>query len=131
MVVDHRRFTANRAWPAHGRWIQLTRGCAALRARTLDSDLASRNAPRTREIVLLVNAADRTVKESAAEGLGRDWFRHGAHVSVFELPDSLRLPHNIIDAMHGRVGGDTVLALLRDLAYGVRPSGLVRRIVLP
>jgi hypothetical protein len=45
---------------------------------------------------------------------------------VFELPDSLRLPHNIIDPTSGPVGGDAVLDLLRDLAYGVQPSALVR-----
>jgi alpha-beta hydrolase superfamily lysophospholipase len=89
---------------------------------------ASRQAPRTHEITVLVNASDRTVKESAAEALARAWSRHGAAVSVFELPDSLRLPHNIIDARYGRIGGDTVLALLRELVYGEQPSRLVRRL---
>jgi esterase/lipase len=87
---------------------------------------ADREAPLTRDIVVLVNASDRTVKESAAEALARNWLRHGASVSVFELPDSLRLPHNIIDPMSGPVGGDAVLDLLRELAYGVQPSALVR-----
>jgi carboxylesterase len=91
---------------------------------------AGREASLTREIVLLVNAADRTVKESAAEALGRNWPQHGAAVLVFELPDSLRLPHNIIDPMAGRVGGDAVLDLLRELAYGARPSALVRPVFL-
>ena len=91
---------------------------------------ASREASLTREIVLLVNAADRTVKESAAEALGRNWLQHGAAVMVFELPDSLRLPHNIIDPIAGRVGGDAVLDLLRELAYGARPSPLVRPVLL-
>jgi len=91
---------------------------------------AAREASRTREIVLLVNASDRTVKESAAEALGRDWLQHGATVFVFELPDSLRLPHNIIDPIHGRVGGNAVLDLLRELAYGIQPSALVRPVFL-
>ena len=90
---------------------------------------AAREASRTREIVLLVNASDRTVKESAAEALGRDWLQHGATVFVFELPDSLRLPHNIIDPISGRVGGEAVLDLLRELAYGMPPSALVRPVV--
>lgn len=83
-------------------------------------------APRTQHMVLLVNAADRTVKASAAESLARAWARHGAAVAVYELPDSLRLPHNIIDPLHGRVGGDAVLMLLRALAYGQPPGPLVR-----
>jgi hypothetical protein len=87
---------------------------------------ADREAPLTRDIVVLVNASDRTVNESAAEALARNWLRHNASVSVFELPDSLRLPHNIIDPTSGPVGGDAVLDLLRDLAYGVQPSALVR-----
>jgi esterase/lipase len=91
---------------------------------------ASRRAPATREMALLVNAADRTVRESAAEGLGRAWARRGATVAVYELPDSLRLPHNIIDPLRGRVGGQVVLDLLRDLAYGLPPRALVRRIAV-
>ena len=88
--------------------------------------MADREASLTRNIVVLVNASDRTVKESAAEALASNWSRHNATVSVFELPDSLRLPHNIIDPMSGRVGGNVVLDLLRELAYGARPSALVR-----
>ena len=89
---------------------------------------AGREAPWTRHMVVLVNAGDRTVKLSAAEALARDWSRHGATVSVYELPDSLRLPHNIIDPLRGRSGGEAVLALLRELAYGQTPTALVRRI---
>jgi esterase/lipase len=87
---------------------------------------AGRAAPRTRRLVLLVNANDRTVRESAAEALARDWAQRGATVSVFELPDSLRLPHNIIDPRSGRALGDVVLELLRELAYGEHPPALVR-----
>lgn len=93
-------------------------------------DEAAREASRTRDIVVLVNASDRTVKESAAEALARNWLRHGATVLVFELPDSLRLPHNIIDPSRGRVGGDAVLAVLRELAYGSKPSALVRPLIV-
>jgi carboxylesterase len=87
---------------------------------------AAREAPRTQQFVVLVNAADRTVRESAAEALARDWARHGAAVSVFELPDSLRLPHNIIDPDRGRVMGAAMLELLRRLTYREQPSALVR-----
>ena len=56
---------------------------------------SARVAPGTKRAVVLVNAADRTIKESAAEALARRWQEHGAAVAVFELPDSLHLPHNI------------------------------------
>jgi alpha-beta hydrolase superfamily lysophospholipase len=91
---------------------------------------AAREAPRTRDIVVLVNASDRTVRESAAEALARNWLQHGAKVFAFELPDSLRLPHNIIDPPRGPVGGEAVLDLLRQLAYGIQPSALVRPLFL-
>ena len=87
-------------------------------------------APRTNDIVLLLNAGDHTVKGTAAEAMAREWSRHGANVSVFELPDSLRLPHNIIDPIRGRVGGEAVLRLVRALAYGQTPSDLVRRLAV-
>jgi hypothetical protein len=89
---------------------------------------AARAAPRTHDIVVLLNAGDRTVKASAAEALALNWSRHGASVAVFELPDSLRLPHNIIDPLRGRAGGESVLALLRELAYGHSTTTLARRI---
>jgi hypothetical protein len=91
---------------------------------------AAREASRTRDIVVLVNASDRTIQESAAEALARNWLQHGATVLVFELPDSLRLPHNIIDPIGVRVAGNAVLNLLRELAYGIRPSALVRPVIL-
>jgi esterase/lipase len=87
---------------------------------------AAHATPRTQRLVLLVNANDRTVRESAAEALAHLWGQHGAVASVFELPDSLRLPHNIIDPRSGRVMGAAVLELLRALAYGEQPSALVR-----
>jgi carboxylesterase len=88
---------------------------------------AASEAPRTREIVVLVNASDRTVRESATEALARNWSKHGARVSLFELPDSLRLQHNIVDPIRGRVGGAAVLALIRELTYGQPPTALVSR----
>jgi alpha-beta hydrolase superfamily lysophospholipase len=91
-------------------------------------DDASRTAPGTRAIAVLVNASDRTVRTSAAESLASEWARHGAAVSVFELPDSLRLPHNIIDPLRGRIASDAVFALLRELTYGQPPPGWVAKL---
>lgn len=89
---------------------------------------SARVPPGTKHAVVLVNAADRTIKESAAEALARRWREHGAAVLVFELPDSLHLPHNIVDPIHGRELGEPVLALLRQLVYGEAPSRLVRAV---
>lgn len=89
---------------------------------------AASTAPRTHQMTLLVNANDRTVRESAEERLAGEWARHGAAVSVFELPDSLRLPHNVVDPSHARVRGIVMLELLRELATGERPSTVVRAV---
>jgi carboxylesterase len=91
---------------------------------------AARAAPRTRRFVVLVNANDRTVRESAVEALARSWAQGGAAVSVFELPDSLRLPHNVIDPRTGRVMGAAMVTLLRELTYGKAPSAPVRSVPL-
>ncbi|MDB4884236.1 MAG: alpha/beta hydrolase [Gemmatimonadetes bacterium] len=91
---------------------------------------AAHGPPRTPQLVLLVNANDRTVRESAAEALARDWARHGATVSLFELPGALRLPHNILDAVRGSALDDAVRELLREVAYGQRPTALVRSLSL-
>lgn len=87
---------------------------------------AKHEPPRGRHLVLLLNAHDRTVRESAAESLARRWARHGAVVSVLELPDSLRLPHNVIDARHGPTMDPAMLELVRRLASGEPPSTLAR-----
>jgi pimeloyl-ACP methyl ester carboxylesterase len=92
---------------------------------------ASRTAPRTKRVALLLNADDRTVRESAAITLARDWEQRGVAVLLFELPDSLGLPHNVVDPTSGRALGNVMPDLLRQLSYGERPSPLVRLIPLP
>jgi esterase/lipase len=93
---------------------------------------ATRKAPGTQQISILVNANDRTVKESSSEELGGQWARHGANVWLYEIPDSLRLAHNIIDPVEGASRAPMVLKLIRDLAHGVPPTTLIRPLpVLP
>ena len=86
--------------------------------------------PRTTQMTLLVNANDRTINSRTAKTLAQRWAGHGASVSVFEFPDSLRLPHNILDPPHGSTSGTVILDLLRDLAYGARPSSLATQVLL-
>lgn len=84
---------------------------------------ADRSAPGARSMSFLLNANDRTVKESAARSLANSWSRHGAPVMVYELPDSLRLPHNIVDRPGG---GPPILTVLELLAHGETPAPWVR-----
>jgi hypothetical protein len=79
-------------------------------------------------MVFLVNANDRTVRESAEEKLAREWVRHGAAVAVYEIPDSLRLPHNVVAPPPNQVLAAEMRELLRELSYGERPSMVVRAV---
>jgi pimeloyl-ACP methyl ester carboxylesterase len=61
---------------------------------------ADRDVPRG-EILFVVNEHDRTVKSAPVFDLARIWRRRAVPVSVYELPDSLGLPHNVIDPLDG------------------------------
>jgi carboxylesterase len=92
---------------------------------------AAHSSPKTRQMVFLVNANDRTVRESAEEKLAREWARHGAAAAVYELPDSLRLPHNVVAPPPNQTLAAQMRELLRELSYGERPSILVRAVPVP
>lgn len=74
----------------------------------------------TAEVLFLVNANDRTVKTPAVIDLARLWNRRGAPVSVYELPASLGLPHNVVDPLHQPVNTPPVSPILEALAHGER-----------
>lgn len=88
---------------------------------------AERFTPPTAEVLFLVNAHDRTVKEAPVLDLARVWNNRGIPVSVYELPDSLSLPHNIVDPLAGRSDAAAVLPTLEALAHGDQPGMWVRR----
>jgi hypothetical protein len=85
--------------------------------------------PATHDIRILLNANDRTISRSAVLSLARRWVQHGASVEGFELPDSLGLPHDVIDPRQRVHRTDVVYPVVRALAYGeVPPARLVRPI---
>lgn len=88
---------------------------------------ADDHVPYDAEVLFLVNANDRTVKTAPVLDLAHFWSRRGVPVSVYELPDSLALPHNIVDPLVGRVEPALVLPTLRALAHGEPVPGWVRR----
>jgi esterase/lipase len=75
----------------------------------------------TRELVVLVNAHDRTVKSGPAIDLAREWAHDGADVRVYQFPDSLRLPHNVMEAAHRGGNASAVYPTLNALTNGVVP----------
>jgi len=77
--------------------------------------------PLAKEMILLLNANDHTVKAAPALDLAKQWFTNGANVKVFEFPDSLRLPHNVLEA--ARRGGNSAVVFpsLEALSHGSTP----------
>jgi len=90
-----------------------------LRLGTAVRSAAAHSPPKAKELALLLNDRDRTVKSAAAVKLAKQWAASGATVSVYRLPASLGLPHNVLD---GREANDpqivypTLIALARGAA---------------
>jgi pimeloyl-ACP methyl ester carboxylesterase len=61
---------------------------------------ADRHAPEG-EVLFVINDHDHTVKAGPVLDLARAWRRQAVPVSVYELPDSLGLPHNVMDPLGG------------------------------
>ena len=53
--------------------------------------------PAVKDIILVTNANDTTVSNEEAEALADIWEQNGAHVTRYEFPKELGLPHNSID----------------------------------
>jgi hypothetical protein len=79
--------------------------------------------------LFLVNASDRTDKTAPVIDLARTWNRRGTAVMVYEFPDSLALPHNIVDPINRPARTGAVYPVLEALAHGDRPPAwlVVRR----
>ncbi len=86
---------------------------------------ANRYAP-TAEVLFLVNASDGTVKTPAVLDVARLWNRRGSAVSVYEFPDGLALPHNILDPQLPLAKTAAVSAVLEALAHGEHPPETIR-----
>jgi hypothetical protein len=92
---------------------------------------AEKRAPAARDIRILVNANDRTVSRDAIDELAAHWSATGGRVSMFEFPDSLRLPHDVVDP--DQVTGNTSASypVLLALLYGSPPPANLARRLLP
>jgi carboxylesterase len=88
---------------------------------------AQHYAPQRAEVLFLVNAHDGTVKSGPVLDLARTWHRRSVPVSVYEFPDSLRLPHNVIDPLGKPTDRSAVLSVIGTLVGGGQPPGWVAR----
>jgi len=83
---------------------------------------AERELPSRAEVLFLVNANDRTVKTAPVLDLARLWNRKGVPVSVYEIPASLGLPHNVVDPMQQPGNAAVIYPTLAALAHGEHPT---------
>jgi hypothetical protein len=88
-------------------------------------DDASKRAPATTDIVLLLNERDATVSEPASVDLARRWHDHGATVTIYRFPSSAKLPHNVmeVDARGGNV--ELAFPVVEALARSIDPPKTV------
>ena len=105
-------------WATHAVAQTLKLGVAVRRS-------AAERAPAVKEIEVLLNAHDHTIANGVALDLARSWERHGAIAHIFELPDSLQLPHDVIDPRHPGSNINAVYPVLEAMIAGARPTALV------
>ena len=105
-------------WATHAVAQTLKLGVAVRRA-------AAERPAAVRELTVLLNAHDHTIANSAAIDLARHWQQRGAVTHVFQLPDTLRLPHDIIDPRHPGSNTQAVYPVLDGLIAGVQPPSWV------
>jgi esterase/lipase len=105
-------------WATHAVAQTLKLGVAVRRS-------AAERPAAARELIVLLNAHDHTIANGAAVDLARSWRRRGGLTHVYELPDSLLLPHDVIDPRHPGSNVGAVYPVLDALILGTRPSALV------
>ena len=112
-------------WSSHAVGQMLRLGTAIRRA-------ADHRAPTARDIRVLVNAHDRTVNREAIDELVEHWSSAGGHVTMFELADSLRLPHDIVDPDERTGNTRVTYPVILDLLFGSTPAAnLGARVITP
>ena len=103
-------------WTTHGFGQMLRLGLAVERQ-------AKRAPPAVHDIRFVLNQHDRTISNDAAVRLAADWRAHGAKVSIAWLPDSLGLPHDVIDPRQPVKRMDVVYPLLEALLRSASSDG--------
>jgi alpha-beta hydrolase superfamily lysophospholipase len=98
-------------WCSRGIAQMMALGLAA-RRRAGDS------APRTSAIRMLVNAHDETVNRTLIDDLVASWRAKGAAVETYELADTLRLPHDVVDPTEPGAKPSVTEPVILALLYG-------------
>jgi carboxylesterase len=77
--------------------------------------LAARTAPAARAILVVTNASDPAVDNDATAAAVADWRAHSANLTAYEFPQTLGLPHDLIDPHEPGGQVDAVYARLIEL----------------
>ena len=91
-------------------------------------DAAARHPAAVRQLTVLLNAHDHTIANGAAIDLAKRWQQRGATTTVYMLPDTLRLPHDVIDPRHPGSNVGAVYPVVDALIAGKRPPSYVAEI---
>jgi alpha-beta hydrolase superfamily lysophospholipase len=102
-------------WATHAVAQTLKLGVAVRRA-------AAERPPAVHDVTLLLNADDRTISNGAAIDLMHRWQNRGAVTHIYLLPDSLHLPHDVIDPRHPGSNTGAVYPVLEALLGGGKPA---------
>lgn len=89
----------------------------------LTAELADENAPRAKQLGIVVNEADGEVNDRLIDRLVESWRGHGAAVELERVPLSLGLPHDLIDPRQEHANTAVAYGLLVKMLAG--PSGHV------
>lgn len=89
---------------------------------------AGRASPLSPDVSFVVNAHDRTVKAAALLDVARTWHRRGAPGMAYEIPDSLGLPHNILDPVGDHPQLAVVAPMIVALARGETAPAWLQRL---
>jgi pimeloyl-ACP methyl ester carboxylesterase len=85
---------------------------------------ASERAPRTRDIRMLVNAHDPTVNRTLIDDLVASWRATDARVATYELSDTLRLPHDVVDPTEPGAKPSVTERVILAMMFGSAPARL-------
>jgi esterase/lipase len=108
-----------------------TRGIAQmLRLGEAVRDASRKQRPAARRVTFLLNANDHTVKASPVLELAARWASRGTPVGIYEIPDSLRLAHDVIDPREHGADTAVVYRVLDALVNDVAPAPWVHRVAV-
>ena len=92
---------------------------------------AGNKPPGVKDMAFLLSERDQTVSEAAALDLAQRWFDRGATVSVFRFPNSVGLPHNILEVASRGGNPDIAFPVVEALARSLTPPASAELLGVP